>query len=131
MTFKNLFLALALILISILVLWSLGVQGGNTVAAQAQETVSAHPTRYLYMGDELKEPKSQTEIDWLQRRKLEQEKRARDYRPFHDFKYVDRLPESGITFKNSVTDDAKKNYKANHYRSEEHTSELQSLRHLV
>jgi hypothetical protein len=115
MTFKNLFLALALILISILVLWSLGVQGGNTVAAQAQETVSAHPTRYLYMGDELKEPKSQTEIDWLQRRKLEQEKRARDYRPFHDFKFVDRLSESGITFKNSVTDDAKKNYKADHY----------------
>jgi hypothetical protein len=67
------------------------------------------------MGSELKEPRSQAEVDWLRHRKQEQEKLALQYKPYHDFRFVDRLAESGITFRNLVTDDSKKNYKANHY----------------
>ncbi|HJO05698.1 MAG TPA: CRTAC1 family protein [Acidobacteriota bacterium] len=33
----------------------------------------------------------------------------------HDFQFVDRLPESGITFRNRVVDDAARTYKAAHY----------------
>src|SRR4029077_3981220 len=33
----------------------------------------------------------------------------------HDFRFTDRLPESGITFMNQVVEDAGKNYKAAHY----------------
>src|SRR5437899_8989130 len=45
---------------------------------------------------------------------------------FHDFRFTDRRDASGISFVNRIVDDAGKAY-----RSEEHTSELQSLRHLV
>ena len=34
---------------------------------------------------------------------------------FHDFKFTDRLPESGITFKNQVVDDGGRAYKGVHY----------------
>ena len=33
----------------------------------------------------------------------------------HDFRFADRLPESGITFRNRVVDDAARTYKAAHY----------------
>jgi hypothetical protein len=86
----------------------------RVLASPAQDT-SNRPTRYLYLDQELKEPRSQSEIDWLLKRKALQLKQAQTYAPFHDFKFVDRLQESGITFKNSVVDDAMKNYKADHY----------------
>ena len=34
---------------------------------------------------------------------------------FSDFRFADRLPESGITFRNLVTEDNKKDFKATHY----------------
>jgi hypothetical protein len=70
---------------------------------------------YLYNGKELDEPKSQFEFEWLRRRKLDQEEQARDYKVFHGFKFVDKLPESGITFKHSIVDDAAKLYHPIHY----------------
>jgi enediyne biosynthesis protein E4 len=89
---------------------------GNTCAAPPQDSQSGQKSpRYLYGGQELSQPRSQSEIDWLLRRKKEQEERARNYNVLHDFKLVDRLPQSGITFKPSITDDTKKNYKADHY----------------
>jgi enediyne biosynthesis protein E4 len=74
-----------------------------------------HPTRYLYMGQELEEPRSQVEVDWLGRRKSAQEEQAREYKVFHDFKFSDRLAESGITFKYSVVDDSGRTHKPVHY----------------
>ncbi len=92
------------------------VGSGNLLAAPPQEPASAdQPKRYIYMGQELKEPRSPEEVQWLQRRKAEQEKRALGYKAFHDFTFVDRLAESGITFRASVTEDSTRNYKANHY----------------
>src|SRR3981081_740908 len=60
------------------------------------------PTLYLYNGHQLDEPRSQFEIHWLRGRKTAQEEQARGYKVFHDFKFVDKLPESGITFKHSI-----------------------------
>jgi enediyne biosynthesis protein E4 len=48
-------------------------------------------------------------------RKAEQEKAARGLSAFHDFRFRDRLPESGITFVQHPTDDSAKFYKPNHY----------------
>ncbi len=38
-----------------------------------------------------------------------------DLRAFHDFRFTDRVAESGITFRHHVVDDAAKTYKAAHY----------------
>ncbi len=47
--------------------------------------------------------------------KAAQERAARGWRVFHDFRFRDRLPESGITFVQRPTDDSGKFYKPNHY----------------
>ncbi len=112
---KNLVMALALIAGISVVHRAVEGRGGRVFAAPPQQAATGNSTRYLYMGQELTQPKSQAEIEWMRRRKAEEEKRAIDYKPFHDFKFVDRLAESGITFTNSVTDDGKKIYKADHY----------------
>jgi hypothetical protein len=44
-----------------------------------------------------------------------QQKAARGFHAFHDFRFRDRLPESGITFVQHPTDDSGKFYKSNHY----------------
>ena len=48
-------------------------------------------------------------------RRAAQEKAARGLGVFHDFRFRDRLPESGITFVQHPTDDSGKFYKPNHY----------------
>lgn len=53
--------------------------------------------------------------DSLAQRHAEQLASAGDIGVFHDFKFVDRLPESGITFVHRVVTDAAKTYKMAHY----------------
>ena len=93
----------------------------GTAQTQNNET-GGQATRYLYRyGEhpdnvkELDEPRSQFTTEWLQRRKLAQENQAREYKVFHDFKFTDKLQESGITFKHSITDDSARLYKPVHY----------------
>jgi hypothetical protein len=45
----------------------------------------------------------------------EQRKSAGRFTAFHDFRFTDRLPESGITYRNRVVSDAAKTYKPAHY----------------
>ncbi len=52
---------------------------------------------------------------WLQQRKTEQIAAAQNLRVFHDFQFVNRLQESGITFESRAVADANKYYKAIHY----------------
>ncbi|HEX9669650.1 MAG TPA: CRTAC1 family protein [Thermoanaerobaculia bacterium] len=40
---------------------------------------------------------------------------AKGWKVFHEFRYTDRQPASGITFKHEIVDDAGKHYKAVHY----------------
>ncbi len=116
MKVKNLWVVVLLGSCMFFVIWSRAGRNEPAFAFSPEDASSGdHPTRYLYLDQELKEPKSQAEIDWLLRRKADQLKRAVDYKPFHDFKFVDRLQESGITFREGVTDDSTKNYKADHY----------------
>jgi hypothetical protein len=45
----------------------------------------------------------------------EQRKAASGFSAFHDFRFTDRLSESGITYRNRVVSDAAKTYKPAHY----------------
>jgi hypothetical protein len=87
----------------------------STVTLIGNSGAAGQATRYLRYGEELDEPRSQLEIDWLRRRKHAQEEKAKDYEVVRDFKFVDKLPQSGITFKHSIVDDAGRSYKAIHY----------------
>jgi hypothetical protein len=99
-----------------------GVVQKRNVAQEQGVEASSHSTRYLHRYgslvdnvEQLDAPRSQFEIEWLQRRKLAQDDQAREYKVFHDFKFVDKLAESGITFKHSIVDDAGRDYKPVHY----------------
>jgi hypothetical protein len=51
----------------------------------------------------------------LEARRLAEEATRGKLRIFHDFRFTDRLKESGITFAHAIVDDAGKHYKAAHY----------------
>ena len=76
---------------------------------------AAQVRQYLHVEDLLDSPVSQREIEWLKERKEAQLKTWPRFNVFHDFRFTDRLPESGITFQNRVVDDAARDYKAVHY----------------
>ena len=52
---------------------------------------------------------------WLEERADAQERQAKTWKTFHDFRFEDGLLESGIEFVNRTVDDAGKHYKAVHY----------------
>jgi hypothetical protein len=54
-------------------------------------------------------------VETLAARKAEQENAARQWKVFHDFRFSDRIAESGITFVHQATQDSTKYYKPNHY----------------
>jgi hypothetical protein len=72
----------------------------------ARPDTGSKPVRY---------PPKDVGIETLPARKAAQEKAAREWRVFHDFRFTDRVTESGITFVNHVTEDSAKFYKPNHY----------------
>jgi len=53
--------------------------------------------------------------DWLEKRAATQISAAKRWKAFHDFRFIDRQPESGIGFRHRVVDDAGRTYKAVHY----------------
>src|SRR5262245_19696654 len=53
--------------------------------------------------------------EWFQARYDREVERARTSRAFHDFSYIDRSAESGITFANPFVDDAGIEHKRDHY----------------
>ena len=73
-----------------------------TLQGQAPETVRLVP------------PDLQ-DVSWLLKARDEQVIANESVAVFHDFQFTDQLPESGITFRHRVVDDAGKTYKAAHY----------------
>jgi len=55
------------------------------------------------------------DVPWLKERAAAQARTVDRFRVFHDFHFTDRRPESGITFRNRVVEDAGKLYKGVHY----------------
>src|SRR5262249_28097278 len=60
-------------------------------------------------------PKKDEGVESLASRAAEQRREAAGWRTFHDFRFRDRLPESGITFVQRATEDSGKFYKAVNY----------------
>ena len=52
---------------------------------------------------------------WLEDRRQAQLDAAAGYSVFHDFRFVDRQPASGIDFRHRIVDDSGRRYRANHY----------------
>jgi cytochrome oxidase Cu insertion factor (SCO1/SenC/PrrC family) len=60
-------------------------------------------------------PPSVFDPPWLAARQAAQLDTRSDLSVFHDFKFVDRLPDSGIRFRNRAVPDAARDFKKNHY----------------
>ena len=73
------------------------------------ELVAAQAERRVYYPAEIRDP------SWLDQRALDQLATVDQFEVFHDFRFEDRVVESGITFLNRVTDDSGKAYKPVHY----------------
>jgi enediyne biosynthesis protein E4 len=78
-----------------------------TTYAQEQTTSKERKT--------IKYPSIDVGVDSLSARKDAQLETANSFHVFHDFQFTDQLPETGITFKNKIVNDAGKNYKLVHY----------------
>src|SRR5262245_45725755 len=55
------------------------------------------------------------DVGWLEERRQAQRASAASFEVFHDFRFTDLQPESGITFRHRFVPCAGKNYKAAHY----------------
>jgi len=64
---------------------------------------------------EVRYPAQDVGVDSLARRAQEQKQAAAKYSVVHDFHFEDKLPESGITFRQKITDESGLNYKPVHY----------------
>jgi hypothetical protein len=60
-------------------------------------------------------PEDLDDPSWLERLRVAQVKALSGVSIFRDFKFSDRVADSGITFKHRIVDDAGKTYKAAHY----------------
>jgi hypothetical protein len=69
---------------------------------------TASPPEILY-------PAPDAGVDSLARRAEEQKRAAAQYPVVHDFHFEDKLPESGITFRQRIVDDSGLRYKKVHY----------------
>lgn len=60
-------------------------------------------------------PPQNLDLPWFESRREDQLAKAADFGIFHDFGFEDRRPESGITFRNKIVDNAGKAWMPNHY----------------
>jgi enediyne biosynthesis protein E4 len=60
-------------------------------------------------------PDGLDDVAWIKKRGDDQVRGAAALAPFHDFQFIDRRPDTGISFRHGVVDDAAKTYKAAHY----------------
>jgi hypothetical protein len=84
----------------------LGARSG-TAAPAAQVAARDAIVRFV--------PDNVRDTGWLQRLGQDQAKAAAGTAVFHDFRFTDRIIESGISFVHHIVDDAGKTYKAAHY----------------
>lgn len=88
--------------------WALVLTASLGHAAWAQPQTETDRPR-LYQPEDVNTPR------WLEGRRKAQLETAASLRVFHDFRFRDEVEASGITFRNEVTDDSKRHYKAVHY----------------
>ena len=84
----------------------LGLLGATVVLLAGAAADSAPRPRY---------PEQDMGADSLPARKKAQLVAAKQFKVFHDFQFVDRLQESGITFRHHAVDDVTKHMRMGHY----------------
>ncbi|HEX5759513.1 MAG TPA: CRTAC1 family protein [Thermoanaerobaculia bacterium] len=90
------------------------------VSAMQHEHAAAQPASAAQAPDgkkpaEIIHPLVDPGVATLPARRDAQLAAAKAWKVLHDFRFTDRQPESGITFKHEIVDDAGKRYKAVHY----------------
>ena len=83
--------------------------------AQATPDQTATPEKALKKVTRVGQPRTVFGPPELAKRRQEQLGTAADFKVFHAFKFTDRQPESGITFRNRSVADTARTYKAVHY----------------
>ncbi len=78
-------------------------------------TSPADPTDRHTVGNRDYRPGEIFEPPWMEERAALQLATIDQFDVFHDFRFTDRLPDSGITFRHRTVDDGAKLYKAVHY----------------
>ncbi len=73
------------------------------------------PAGMEFEGERVDMPPDILDPPWLETRARAQRLGVRELGVFSDFRFSDRAPESGISFRNRVVDDSAKTYKAVHY----------------
>ncbi|KAF0244817.1 MAG: ASPIC/UnbV domain-containing [Planctomycetota bacterium] len=84
-------------------------EGCKSLLADLALAVAEPPARKVVF------PAEVLESLWLKEAASRQLAVAAKIAAFHDFRFTDRIAESGITFRHHVVDDAAKHFKANHY----------------
>ena len=85
-------------------------------ASVSAQTAQTPPAEHAHAGhDAFYYPDNDEGIAALPARKAAELATASQFTVFHDFQFTDRLPESGITFRNQAVDDSGREYKAVHY----------------
>lgn len=80
-----------------------------TAAAGAGENNENDKQGILYLPEDVANPL------WVPERQRLQQEAAQGYQVFHEFRFEDRVVDSGITFEHEIVADAGKAYKAVHY----------------
>ncbi len=96
---------------------TLGCGGGDEPAPPAEPPAAEAPTPPAPSGPlRLAVPDERAETEtWLARRAAEQREQALEWQVPHDFRFRDRIEDSGIDFVHQIVDDAGPAYKAVHY----------------
>lgn len=77
--------------------------------------------RKTFAGDDTRpgqvvfQPAELRDARWLERRATAQQATLPRFQVTHEFRFTDRLPESGITFRSQILDDSGRRFKAVHY----------------
>ena len=91
------------------------VIGGASLGGSAAPGPESQPPQGQPQQDVVHIPPVLVDESWVEPRRQAQLRTTGDFDVFHDFRFADRVTESGITFMHRIVSDAGRNYKAVHY----------------
>lgn len=114
MTNASKWIALVALAVTGALLVSGSFSSGADQSVRAEEATAAR-IQDIAVQRRLIPPQLEDTNTWLSLRRTEQLRTAGEFSVFNAFQFVDRIAESGITFRHRIVDDAGKTYKAAHY----------------
>ncbi len=89
------------------VVWRMTAAGGLALVAHWIVAAASKPPEVRYPADD--------PTAWLTKRKQQQLQTVDQFKVYYQFRFEDKLADSGITFEGRIVDDAGKNYQKAHY----------------